>query len=99
MTDQDKSIGRRGFVGGALGAAAGAGVASLLSQNQAQAQPPGGPPPGISPNFVTPVTSFKLESTIYDCDVDGEIPSDLNDVTGVTKFGEMPGGGPPGGCA
>jgi carotenoid cleavage dioxygenase len=78
MTDQDKSIGRRGFVGGALGAAAGAGVASLLSQNQAQAQPPGGPPPGISPNFVTPVTSFKLESTIYDCDVDGEIPSDLN---------------------
>lgn len=82
MTDEKENIGRRGFVGGAIGAAAGAGVATLLGQNNAQAQPPGGPPgglpPNISPNFVRPVTSFKLESTIYDCDVDGELPSDLN---------------------
>jgi len=75
MTDQNDRIDRRGFVGGALGAAAGVGVASLLGQNAAHAQPPGGrggpggPPPDISPNFVRPVSSFKLEATIYDCDV------------------------------
>jgi carotenoid cleavage dioxygenase-like enzyme len=84
MTDQKDRIDRRGFVGGAIGAA-GIGVASLLGQKKAEAQPPGRPPgapgalpPDISPNFVRPVSSFKLESTIYDCDVDGEIPSDLN---------------------
>ena len=32
----------------------------------------------MSPNFVRPTSSFKLEATIYDCDVTGEIPSDLN---------------------
>jgi carotenoid cleavage dioxygenase len=81
MTDKNETIGRRGFVGGALGAAAGIGTASLLGQSTSRAQPPGGPgalPPDISPNFVRPVSSFKLESTIYDCDVDGEIPLDLN---------------------
>jgi len=84
MTDFNDKIDRRGFVGGALGAAAGAGVASLLGQSDASAQPPGGPggrggpPPDISPNFVRPTSLFKLEATIYDCDVDGEIPSDLN---------------------
>jgi len=82
MTDKNEKIGRRRFVGGAFGAAAGAGVASLLGQDGAQAQPPGGPGggpgPDISPNFVRPTSSFKLEATIYDCDVDGEIPSDLS---------------------
>jgi carotenoid cleavage dioxygenase-like enzyme len=81
MTDEKDKIGRRGFVGGAIGAAAGAGIASLTGQNMANAQPPagpGGPPGDISPNFVTPSTLFRLESTIHDCDVDGEIPSDLN---------------------
>jgi carotenoid cleavage dioxygenase len=81
MTDETQNnMGRRRFVGGAIGAAAGAGVAGMLGQ-PAEAQPPagpGGPPPGISPNFVRPVSSFKLESTIYDCEVDGTIPSDLN---------------------
>ncbi|MGD8339880.1 MAG: carotenoid oxygenase family protein, partial [Gammaproteobacteria bacterium] len=79
MTEKDDKMGRRGFVGGALGAAAGVGVASMLGQSQAQAQPPGGgAPPQISPNFARPSSSFKLESTIYDCDVEGDIPSDLN---------------------
>ena len=77
MTDRDDKIGRRGFVGGALGAAAGVGVTSMLGQNTAEAQPAGGPPE-MSPNFVRPTSSFKLEATIYDCDVEGEIPSDLN---------------------
>jgi len=79
MTDQNEKIDRRGFVGGALGAAAGVGVSSMLGQRSAEAQPPaGGPPADISPNFVRPASSFKLEATIYDCDVEGEIPSDLN---------------------
>lgn len=78
MSEQDKTIGRRGFVGGALGAAAGVTGAALLGSKTAQAQPPGGPPANISPNFTRPSSSFKLEATIYDCDVDGQIPSDLN---------------------
>jgi len=87
MTDKEETIGRRGFVSGALGAAAGAGAAGLLGQ-PAQAQPPagpgrggppagrGGPPPGGGGGGGMSIAG--VETTIYDCDIDGEIPSDLN---------------------
>ena len=85
MSDRDEKIGRRGFVQGALGAAAGAGVAGMLGRT-AGAQPPAGPFSGPDSAFAGPPPSqetsqpslFGVESTIYDCEVDGEIPSDLN---------------------
>ena len=87
MTDRKDSIDRRRFVGGALGAAAGVGVAGMLGQ-EAQAQPPaGGPFSGPDSAFAGPRGGgagapgprlFGVESTIYDCEVEGEIPSDLS---------------------
>lgn len=86
MTDQKNRIDRRNFVGGALGAATGAGIAGMLAQT-AQGQPPpsgfSGPnsafagPPGGGSGPSGP-SGFGLESTLYDCEVDGEIPADLN---------------------
>jgi len=87
---QDDRIDRRQFVGGAIGAAAGAGVTGMLGQ-AANAQPPAGGGPGGGPGgrFGGSPGSFGgasgpqpalfgLESTIYDCEVDGKIPDDLN---------------------
>lgn len=81
MTDRKDEIDRRKFVAGAIGAAAGAG---MLGQNAA-AQPPAGGFSGPDSAFAGPPQArgpgpslFGVESTIYDCEVDGEIPSDLN---------------------
>jgi carotenoid cleavage dioxygenase len=93
MTDRNDNskLDRRSFVGGALGTAAGAGIAGMLGQ-AANAQPPaGGGFSGPDSAFAGPrgggrggaatgpaPSLFGVESTIYDCEVDGEIPSDLN---------------------
>jgi carotenoid cleavage dioxygenase len=84
MSDERKQLDRRSFMGGAMGAAAGVGAAVLLG-NESKAQPPvGGPPPGgppqdeLRPSMRTPSTLYRLEADVRDCQVTGEIPSDLN---------------------
>jgi carotenoid cleavage dioxygenase-like enzyme len=76
MTDERTQLDRRSFMGGALGAAAAAGT--LMAQ-RAQAQPPGGPSEeDIRPSMRRPTSLYRLECDVRDCEVDGEVPSDLN---------------------
>ena len=78
MTDENPQFDRRSFVGSAIGAAAGIGVASMAAA-PAKAQQPGGPPQeGLRPSMRTPTSLFRLEADVADCQVTGEIPSDLN---------------------
>lgn len=82
MAEDREKMDRRSFVGGAVGAAAGVGIAAMLS-DAARAQPPAGQP-GVPPNdqlrpsMRRPTALYKLEATIYDCEVQGTVPSDLN---------------------
>ena len=83
MTDGRDKLDRRSFMSGALGAAAGVG-AVLLTSAQAQAQQeaerlPGVPPDEeLRPSMRRPTTLYRLEADVRHCEVEGEIPSDLN---------------------
>ncbi|MBN1237559.1 MAG: carotenoid oxygenase family protein [Gammaproteobacteria bacterium] len=83
MTEERDKLNRRSFVGSAFGAAAGVGMSTLLA-NQAGAQPPAGGqpsgPPGeeLRPSMRRPTQLYRVEADVRDCEVEGEIPSDLN---------------------
>src|SRR5690554_616197 len=81
MTEDREKLDRRSFMSGALGAAAGIGAAALVS-SAAQAQEeryPGVPPDEeLRPSMRRPTSLYRLEADVRDCEVTGEIPSDLN---------------------
>jgi carotenoid cleavage dioxygenase-like enzyme len=81
MKDDRFEFDRRTLMAGALGAAA------LGAIGSASAQPPAGGPPGGPPRPNEPTLStltqmsprlYRLEADVYDCEVTGKIPSDLN---------------------
>ena len=84
MTDARDKLDRRSFMSGAIGTAAGVGAVLLGGAGQAQAQPPAERPAGVPPDeelrpsMRRPTTLYRLEADVRDCEVDGEIPSDLN---------------------
>ncbi len=84
MTDPRGKLDRRSFMGGALGTAAGVGAALLTGAAQAQPPQPAERPPGVPPDeelrpsMRRPATLYRLEADVRDCEVDGEIPADLN---------------------
>lgn len=68
-------LSRRDFLGTSLGTAAGIGAAGLLgaaAATGAQAPAAGGPPASTGPAL------FKAEIDVRHCEVEGEIPADLN---------------------
>src|SRR5690606_40567146 len=79
MSDEIFGLDRRAFLGVTFGAAAVIGAASTWSR-AAQAQsdptrtPPGERSAGGGPNFAP----LRAEVEVRDCEVDGEIPEDLN---------------------
>ncbi len=82
MTEKQDEMDRRSFVAGALGSAA--GIGALLSQ-AAEAQPPRegrdlGTTAGaaIRPEMRQPARLYRLEADVHDCEVTGQVPSDLN---------------------
>jgi carotenoid cleavage dioxygenase len=85
MTDQRTEFDRRAFVASAIGAAAGVGA---MLASESQAQPPQGrelgtvaggrAPSAIPPEMRRPVSLYKLEADVRDCQVTGKIPTDLN---------------------
>jgi carotenoid cleavage dioxygenase-like enzyme len=82
MTEEEDRLGRRAFVGSAIGAAAGVGVGSLLS-DKAQAQraaPNEGEPrqEDLRPSMRRPTSLYRCEAGVHDCEVEGEVPRDLN---------------------
>jgi len=81
MTEDRDKLDRRSFMSGALGAAAGIGAAALAS-SAARAQEeryPGVPPDEeLRPSMRRPASLYRLEADVRDCEVTGEIPSDLN---------------------
>src|SRR5690606_26106829 len=85
MTDARDKLDRRSFMSGALGTAAGVGAALMTGAMQAQAQEapaerlPGVPPDDeLRPSMRRPTALYRLEADVRDCEVEGEIPSDLN---------------------
>lgn len=76
MSDDKHEFDRRSFIGAATGAAlVGASAAAGLMSASAQAQPPAGGPPGGGGGGFAPMG---YEVTVRNCDIEGEIPSDLN---------------------
>jgi carotenoid cleavage dioxygenase-like enzyme len=80
MTDQPDKLDRRSFVSGTLGAAA--GIAALSATSVTRAQPPAGAggtaQEELRPSLRTPTSLYRLEADVRDCEVDGEVPTDLN---------------------
>jgi carotenoid cleavage dioxygenase len=78
------TFGRRAFVGGALGTAAGVGLNALLpdsvmAQHAAAASGANSPDEKDVPRSMRrPAGLYRVEADVRDCEVDGEIPADLN---------------------
>lgn len=78
MTDENK-LDRRSFLGGAAGAAAAIGALTALPHSPAIAQPPsGGTRPAASPGTNASFAPLRAEIQISDCEIEGQIPSDLS---------------------
>ena len=80
MSDEQNKLDRRSFIGAATGTAAmGMGLATSLMSGAAQAQPPGGGSGGGAPLATGGTFSpMQAEVTVNDCEIEGEIPSDLS---------------------
>src|SRR5690606_8089884 len=84
MTDARDKLDRRSFMGGALGTAAGVGAVLLTGAGQVKAQQeaerlPGVPPDEeLRPSMRRQASLYRLEADVRHCEVEGEIPSDLN---------------------
>jgi carotenoid cleavage dioxygenase-like enzyme len=78
MTDRNDELDRRSFLAGAVGAAALGALGAADAQPPAGA-PPGGPPrPQLSTLMQMPARLYRLEADVYDCEVTGKVPTDLN---------------------
>ncbi|HEX7079868.1 MAG TPA: carotenoid oxygenase family protein [Gammaproteobacteria bacterium] len=83
MTEERDKLDRRSFMG-ALGTAAGvgaavfSGAARAQAPNAAPARPAGPPEEELRPSMRRPTRLYRLEADVHDCEVEGEVPADLN---------------------